>query len=76
VHIVVAAEVLAFAKAAGVSSREAYHILMSSEAGSWIMGDRGLSMLNADWSPKSAVTIFTKDLVSVLFRWSNMSRWF
>ncbi|CAH0057710.1 unnamed protein product [Clonostachys solani] len=62
VHIVAAAEVIAFAKALGLSSREAYGILTKSEATSWIMGDRGVSMLNADWSPKSAVSIFTKDL--------------
>ncbi|CAG9982158.1 unnamed protein product [Clonostachys byssicola] len=62
VHIVAAAEVIAFAKALGLSSREAYGILTKSEATSWIMGDRGISMLNADWSPKSAVSIFTKDL--------------
>ncbi|KAF5004177.1 hypothetical protein FDECE_9315 [Fusarium decemcellulare] len=61
-HIVVAAEALSFAKAMGLSSREAYKILMESDGASWIMGDRGLSMLNADWTPKSAVTIFTKDL--------------
>lgn len=58
-----AAEVIAFAKALGLSSREAYGVLTKSEATSWIMGDRGISMLNADWSPKSAVSIFTKDLV-------------
>ncbi|KAM0548784.1 hypothetical protein ACHAPJ_009780 [Fusarium lateritium] len=61
-HIIAAAETLAFAKALGVSSREAYKILMDSDGASWIMGDRGLSMLNADWTPKSAVSIFTKDL--------------
>ncbi|CAH0027731.1 unnamed protein product [Clonostachys rhizophaga] len=63
VHVVAAAEVIAFAKALGLSSREAYGILTKSEATSWIMGDRGLSMINADWSPKSAVSIFTKDLL-------------
>ncbi|KAK7216799.1 hypothetical protein V2G26_004802 [Clonostachys chloroleuca] len=62
VHIVAAAEVIAFAKALGLSSREAYGILTRSEATSWIMSDRGISMLNADWSPKSAISIFTKDL--------------
>lgn len=38
---------------------------MNSNAASWIMGDRGVSMLNGDWSPKSAVSIFTKDLVRI-----------
>lgn len=66
IHIVAAAETIAFAKALGLSSREAYSILTNSEGSSWIMRDRGISMLNADWSPKSAVTIFTKDLVRIL----------
>lgn len=42
------AETLAFAKALGLSSREAYRVLMSSEGASWIMGDRGISMLNTE----------------------------
>ncbi|KAL2114005.1 hypothetical protein VUR80DRAFT_1301 [Thermomyces stellatus] len=62
IHIVAAAETLAFAKCMGLSSRETHKILMNSNAASWIMGDRGVSMLNGDWSPKSAVSIFTKDL--------------
>lgn len=65
-HVVAAAETLAFAKAIGLSSRDAYRALMNSEGGSWIMGDRGLSMLSGDFSPKSAVTIFTKDMVGSL----------
>lgn len=64
-HIVAAAETLAFAKALGLSSREAYFILMKIEAASWIMGDRSLSMLKANWSPRSAVDIFIKDMVSI-----------
>lgn len=64
-HIVAAAEVLSFAKSLGLSSKEAYRILMDSEAASWIMGDRGISMLDADWAPKSSVTIFTKDMVDM-----------
>ena len=63
-HVVAAAETLAFAKALGLSSREAYKILTRSEGASWIMRDRGVSMLNGDFTPKSAVTIFTKDMVS------------
>jgi len=60
---VAAAETFAFAKTLGLSSRDTYQILMKSEGASWIMGDRGISMLNADWNAKSSVTIFTKDLV-------------
>ena len=62
-HIVAAAEVLAFAKAQGLSTRETYRIAVSSISASWIFGDLGITMLKADWTPKSAVDIFTKDLV-------------
>lgn len=64
VHIGAAAEVLAFAKSLGLSTRETHRIVMASVGASWIFGDRGITMLNADWTPRSAVTIFTKDLVS------------
>ena len=66
-HVVIAAETLAFAKALGLSSRAAYDVLTQSEGGSWIMGDRGVTMLSRDFSPKSAVTIFTKDMVRCPF---------
>nr|XP_036577806.1 ketose-bisphosphate aldolase class-II family protein [Colletotrichum truncatum]KAF6784901.1 ketose-bisphosphate aldolase class-II family protein [Colletotrichum truncatum] len=62
IHVVVAAETLAFAKAVGLSSRDAHKILMESAASSWIMGDRGRNMLDANWTPRSAVSIFVKDM--------------
>lgn len=61
-HVVAAAEILAFATSCGLSPREAYKVIQSSVASSWIFGDRGISMLEANWTPRSAVTIFTKDL--------------
>ncbi|KAF6803216.1 ketose-bisphosphate aldolase class-ii-like protein [Colletotrichum musicola] len=61
-HIVVAAEVLSFAKCLGLSTRETHRTVMNSVSSSWIFGDRGKLMLDADWTPRSAVTIFTKDL--------------
>lgn len=64
-HIVVAAEVLSFAKSLNLSTREAYKIAMSGTASSWIFGDRGAHMLDADWTPKSAIDIFVKDLVNI-----------
>ncbi|KAI3094242.1 hypothetical protein CBS147333_10010 [Penicillium roqueforti] len=62
VHIVSAAEILAFAKALGLSTRETYDIAMKGTSSSWIFGDRGMHMLDADWTPKSAIDIFVKDL--------------
>ncbi|GKZ26479.1 hypothetical protein AbraIFM66951_003627 [Aspergillus brasiliensis] len=61
-HIVAAAEILAFARSLGLSTREALKVLQASPASSWILGDRGEHMLDADWTPKSAVEIFVKDL--------------
>ncbi|KAF6813080.1 ketose-bisphosphate aldolase class-ii-like protein [Colletotrichum sojae] len=54
VHIVVAAEVLSFAKSLGLSTRETHRIVMNSVSSSWIFGDRGKLMLDADWTPRSA----------------------
>ncbi|KAH8891188.1 hypothetical protein GQ53DRAFT_841600 [Thozetella sp. PMI_491] len=61
-HIVATAETLSLAASLGLSTGEARRVLVDSVATSWMMGDRGGLMLSADWAPRSAVTIFTKDL--------------
>lgn len=71
-HIAVAGEVLAFAKSLGLSTRQAHSLLMSSDGASWIMGDRGKTMLSADWAPQSAVDIFIKDLGIVIEAADNL----
>lgn len=66
VHIAAAAEALAFAARLGLDTREVFNHLCESEAWSWMLENRGPQMLNADWTPHSALAIFVKDLGIVL----------
>ncbi|KAF9887742.1 hypothetical protein FE257_009695 [Aspergillus nanangensis] len=73
IHIVSAAEILGFAKALGLSTRETYDIVTRSTSSSWIFGDRGMHMLDADWTARSAIDIFVKDLSIVNDSADNIS---
>jgi L-threonate 2-dehydrogenase len=66
VHIVVAAEALSLAEKIGVDTKSMLDILVGTSAGSWMLGDRGPRMLEADPEVTSAVDIFVKDLGIVL----------
>ena len=63
-NIAAAAEAIAFAEKAGLDSRHVYDIVVKSPGHSWAFGDRVPHMLDSDWTPKSAVDIFVKDMVS------------
>ena len=65
-HIVVAAEALALAAAMGIDRQTALEITRGSAASSWMLGDRGPRMLEAEPAVSSAVDIFVKDLGLVL----------
>ena len=66
VHIVAAAEGLAFAAKMGVDPAVILEILGGSSAASWMLNDRGPRMIQADPAVSSAVDIFVKDLGIVL----------
>jgi putative dehydrogenase len=66
VHIAAAAEALALAARIGVDPVVALRILSGSSAASWMLGDRGPRMLEADPELTSAIDIFVKDLSIVL----------
>jgi putative dehydrogenase len=66
VHIAAAAEALALAARMGVDPVVALRILSGSSAASWMLGDRGPRMLEADPELTSAIDIFVKDLSIVL----------
>ena len=62
VHLVAAAEALAFAKRAGLDQRQVLEYLGGGAAGSWMLGDRGPRMLEGtDVEVTSAVDVFVKD---------------
>lgn len=62
VHIAAAAEAMNVAERAGVSLATMHAIISTSAAYSWMWGDRGPRMMEAEPPVKSAVDIFVKDL--------------
>ncbi|KAH8175175.1 NAD-binding of NADP-dependent 3-hydroxyisobutyrate dehydrogenase domain-containing protein [Sarocladium implicatum] len=66
VHIATAAESLAFASRLGLDTRQVYEIFNETSAWSWMFQNRASQMLDADWTPHSALAIFVKDLGIVL----------
>lgn len=66
VHIVAAAEALAYAARIGIDPKMALEVVSLGAAGSFMLSDRGPRMLDEPESAKSAVDIFVKDLGLVL----------
>ncbi|PWT86262.1 MAG: 3-hydroxyisobutyrate dehydrogenase [Acidobacteria bacterium] len=65
-HIALAAEAMAFGAKAGVDPEVLYEVVSHSAGSSWMFNDRVPHMLAGDFSPRSAVNIFVKDLGIVL----------
>ncbi|GAA1489763.1 NAD(P)-dependent oxidoreductase [Brachybacterium sacelli] len=62
VHLVAAAEALAFAEALGLDPTEAFEAVSGGAGGSWMLSDRGPRMLEGlDAQVMSSVGIFVKD---------------
>ena len=66
IHIAAAAEALALAGKVGVDKAIMLDIVCGSAASSWMLGDRGPRMLEAEPTVTSTVDIFVKDLGIVL----------
>lgn len=66
VHIVAAAEAMAFAARLDLDTQLVFDIFKTSSAWSWMFENRVPQMLDADWTPHSALAIFVKDLGIVL----------
>jgi L-threonate 2-dehydrogenase len=62
VHIVAASEAIAFAARQGLDLRKVYEVVTASAGNSWMFENRVPHMLDGDYSPRSAVEIFVKDL--------------
>jgi 3-hydroxyisobutyrate dehydrogenase len=65
VHIAAAAEAMHLAESAGVSKETMHRIISVSAGNSWMWGDRGPRMMQAEPPVTSAVDIFVKDLLLV-----------
>ena len=62
VHIAAACEAMTFAKKLGLDLATVYKVIAASAGNSWMFENRMPHVLEGDYSPKSAVGIFTKDL--------------
>jgi L-threonate 2-dehydrogenase len=66
IHVVSAAEGMAFGVALGADPKVLYDVIRSAAGGSWMFDNRVPHMLEDDYTPKSAVDIWVKDLGLVL----------
>jgi 3-hydroxyisobutyrate dehydrogenase len=66
VHIAVASEAMAFAARQNLDLQRVYDVITASAGNSWMFENRMAHVLAGDYSPKSSVSIFTKDLGIVL----------
>ena len=62
VHIAVASEAMAFAARQGLDIAKVYEVITASAGNSWMFENRMQHVLDGDYSPRSAVDIFVKDL--------------
>jgi 3-hydroxyisobutyrate dehydrogenase len=66
VHIAAAAEAIAFAANQGLDLQRVYEVITASAGNSWMFENRVPHMIDGDYTPRSAVDIFVKDLGIVL----------
>jgi putative dehydrogenase len=62
VHIAAAGEAIAFAAKQGLDLRKVYEVITGSAGNSWMFENRIPHVLDGDYTPRSAVDIFVKDL--------------
>jgi putative dehydrogenase len=62
VHIAAACEAIAFAAKQGLDIRKVYEVITASAGNSWMFENRVPHVLEGDYTPRSAVDIFVKDL--------------
>lgn len=66
IHVVSAAEGMAFGVALGADPKVLYEVIRAAAGGSWMFDNRVPHMLADDYTPRSAVDIWVKDLGLVL----------
>lgn len=73
VHLVAAAELMALGARAGCDPKLLYDIVSTSAGQSWMFNDRVPHILEDDYTPRSMVDIFIKDLGLVLQTGSELN---
>jgi 3-hydroxyisobutyrate dehydrogenase len=62
VHFAAASEAMSFAAKQGLDLRQVYEVITASAGNSWMFENRMPHVLDGDYTPRSAVDIFVKDL--------------
>lgn len=62
IHIAAAAEAMGLAATMGLNTRQVYDIIVNAAGNSWMFENRVPHMLENDWTPRSALDIFVKDM--------------
>ncbi|MBG9388442.1 L-threonate dehydrogenase [Caenimonas aquaedulcis] len=62
VHIAAASEAITFAARQGLDIRKVYEVITASAGNSWMFENRVPHVLDGDYTPRSSVEIFVKDL--------------
>ncbi|MFG1320365.1 L-threonate dehydrogenase [Xanthobacter autotrophicus] len=62
VHIAAASEAIAFAARQGLDIAKVYEVITASAGNSWMFENRMPHVVDGDYTPRSAVDIFVKDL--------------
>lgn len=62
VHIVAAAEAMAFAAKQGLDLARVYEVITESAGNSWMFQNRVPHILSGDYAPRSSIEIFVKDM--------------
>lgn len=66
VHLTAMGEAFVFGMKQGIDPRQMYEVICASAGGSWMFQNRGRHILDNDYTPRSAVDIWGKDLGIVL----------
>ncbi len=66
VHLTAMGEAFVFGIKQGIDPRQMYEVICASAGGSWMFQNRGEHILDNDYTPRSAVDIWGKDLGIVL----------
>ena len=62
VHIAAAAEAITFGVSQGIDPAKTVEVISKSAGSSWMFQNRGPHIVEGDYTPRSAVSIFVKDL--------------
>ena len=66
VHLAAMGEAFVFGVKQGIDARQMYEVICASAGGSWMFQNRGAHILENDYTPRSALDIWGKDLGIVL----------